>query len=189
MTCNNYIAEVKFHPTPKTLDLIQKGYLNSIHLKLLKNVVVTQMPLIKIFSFHWFISFGEIEHGVVILLIPSDPPVIGTCTISSELCYYVYLTLVLSQLDMSLQDCWEQEKKKFNLITLTTDLCFGSIHFGVANGLSSAICVFENWEYNVYSFSFMMFYNRQPHFHLRICSVVINDDLLLLYSDVRWGNR
>ena len=52
MTCNNYIAEAKFHPALKTLDLIQKGYLNSIHLKLLKNVVVTQMPLIKIFSFH-----------------------------------------------------------------------------------------------------------------------------------------
>ncbi|PUZ40721.1 hypothetical protein GQ55_9G446400 [Panicum hallii var. hallii] len=48
MTCNNYIAEAKFHPALKTLDLIQKGYLNSIPLKLLKKVVARQIPLIKL---------------------------------------------------------------------------------------------------------------------------------------------
>lgn len=44
MTCNNYIAEAKFHPALK----IQKGYLNSIPLKLLKKVVARQIPLIKL---------------------------------------------------------------------------------------------------------------------------------------------
>lgn len=48
MTCNNYIAEAKFHPALKTLDLIQKGYLKNIPLKLLKKVVARQIPLIKL---------------------------------------------------------------------------------------------------------------------------------------------
>ncbi|KAF8728953.1 hypothetical protein HU200_018254 [Digitaria exilis] len=48
MTCNNYIAEAKFHPALKTLDLIHKGYLQSIPLKLLKKVVARQIPLIKL---------------------------------------------------------------------------------------------------------------------------------------------
>ncbi|KAL6593693.1 hypothetical protein ACP70R_012227 [Stipagrostis hirtigluma subsp. patula] len=47
MTCNNYIAEAKFHPALKTLNLIQKGYLQNIPLKLLKRVVGRQIPLIK----------------------------------------------------------------------------------------------------------------------------------------------
>ncbi|KAG2540133.1 hypothetical protein PVAP13_9NG534400 [Panicum virgatum] len=48
LRCNNYIAEAKFHPALKTLDMIQKGYLNSIPLKLLKKVVARQIPLIKL---------------------------------------------------------------------------------------------------------------------------------------------
>lgn len=47
MTCNKYIADAKFHPALKTLDLIQKGYLQNIPLKLLKKVVGRQIPLIK----------------------------------------------------------------------------------------------------------------------------------------------
>lgn len=48
MTCNNFIAEAKFHPALKTLDLIQKGYLRNIPLKLVKKVVARQIPLIKL---------------------------------------------------------------------------------------------------------------------------------------------
>ncbi|CAN6319658.1 unnamed protein product [Urochloa humidicola] len=48
MICNNYIVEAKFHPALKTLDLIQKGYLHSIPMKLLKKVVARQIPLIKL---------------------------------------------------------------------------------------------------------------------------------------------
>ncbi|KAK3151874.1 hypothetical protein QOZ80_3AG0251880 [Eleusine coracana subsp. coracana] len=47
MTCNNFIVDAKFHPALKTLDLIQKGYLQNIPLKLLKKVVGRQIPLIK----------------------------------------------------------------------------------------------------------------------------------------------
>ncbi|KAK3146982.1 hypothetical protein QOZ80_3BG0276180 [Eleusine coracana subsp. coracana] len=47
MTCNNFIADAKFHPALKTLDLIQKGYLQNIPLKLLTKVVGRQIPLIK----------------------------------------------------------------------------------------------------------------------------------------------
>ncbi|XP_006649446.1 exocyst complex component SEC15A-like isoform X1 [Oryza brachyantha] len=47
MACNGYIAEAKFHPALKTLDLIEKGYLQNIPLKLLKKVVAKHIPLIK----------------------------------------------------------------------------------------------------------------------------------------------
>lgn len=48
MACNSYIAEAKFHPALKTLDLIEKGYLQNIPVKLLKKVVEKQIPLIKL---------------------------------------------------------------------------------------------------------------------------------------------
>ncbi|KQK23485.2 exocyst complex component SEC15A [Brachypodium distachyon] len=45
--CNGYIAEAKFRPALKTLDLI-KGCLQNIPVKLLKKVVGRQIPLIKL---------------------------------------------------------------------------------------------------------------------------------------------
>ncbi|KAG8073582.1 hypothetical protein GUJ93_ZPchr0006g45808 [Zizania palustris] len=47
MACNGYIAEAKFHPALKTLDLIEKGYLQNIPLKLLKKMVQKHIPLLK----------------------------------------------------------------------------------------------------------------------------------------------
>uniref|UniRef100_A0A0D9VPV8 Exocyst complex component n=1 Tax=Leersia perrieri TaxID=77586 RepID=A0A0D9VPV8_9ORYZ len=47
MACNGYIAEAKFHPALKTVDMIEKGYLKNIPLKLLKKVVAKHIPLIK----------------------------------------------------------------------------------------------------------------------------------------------
>ncbi|XP_015690349.1 exocyst complex component SEC15A-like isoform X2 [Oryza brachyantha] len=41
------LTEAKFHPALKTLDLIEKGYLQNIPLKLLKKVVAKHIPLIK----------------------------------------------------------------------------------------------------------------------------------------------
>ncbi|KAF7041205.1 hypothetical protein CFC21_051029 [Triticum aestivum] len=48
MACNNYIAEAKFHPALKTLDLIEHGYLQNIPVKIIKKVVGRQIPLIKL---------------------------------------------------------------------------------------------------------------------------------------------
>ncbi|KAM0868420.1 hypothetical protein ACQ4PT_041334 [Festuca glaucescens] len=48
MACNNYIAEAKFRPALKTLNLIEKSYLQNIPVKLLKMVVGRQIPLIKL---------------------------------------------------------------------------------------------------------------------------------------------
>ncbi|XP_062205335.1 exocyst complex component SEC15A-like [Phragmites australis] len=47
--CNRDIAEAKFHSALKTLELIEKDYLQNIPLKLLKNVIQKQIPMIKLY--------------------------------------------------------------------------------------------------------------------------------------------
>lgn len=47
--CNRDIAEAKFNAALKTLELIEKDYLQNIPLKLLKKVVQKQIPMIKLY--------------------------------------------------------------------------------------------------------------------------------------------
>ncbi|TVU31054.1 hypothetical protein EJB05_22719, partial [Eragrostis curvula] len=47
--CNRDIAEGKYHSAMKTLDLIEKDYLQNIPLTLLKKVIQKQIPMIKLY--------------------------------------------------------------------------------------------------------------------------------------------
>ncbi|KAJ3673888.1 hypothetical protein LUZ60_005880 [Juncus effusus] len=47
-TCNHHVSEGKFYPALKTLDQIEKEYLQIIPLKTLKNVVSQKIPAIKL---------------------------------------------------------------------------------------------------------------------------------------------
>ncbi|CAL4941804.1 unnamed protein product [Urochloa decumbens] len=47
--CNRDIAEAKLHSALKTLELIEKDYLQNIPLKLLKKVIQKQIPIVKLY--------------------------------------------------------------------------------------------------------------------------------------------
>ncbi|KAF8722817.1 hypothetical protein HU200_021945 [Digitaria exilis] len=47
--CNRDIAESKLHPALKTLELIEKDYIQNIPLKLLKKVIQKQIPMTKLY--------------------------------------------------------------------------------------------------------------------------------------------
>lgn len=48
LSCNRNVSEGRFYPALKTLDLIEKDYLNSIPVKTLRRVISKQLPAVKL---------------------------------------------------------------------------------------------------------------------------------------------